>query len=61
MAPAHDAPAASLSGLDDPEFFRHWADLRLRIALGGKTVPSELKREYANASAEYRRRVSQFL
>ena len=61
MAPAHDAHAASLSGLDDPEFFRHWADLRLRIALGGKAVPSDLKREYANAAAEYRRRVSQFL
>jgi hypothetical protein len=31
--------------------------LRQRVALSGKTVPSDLKREYAAVSAEYRRRV----
>jgi hypothetical protein len=31
--------------------------LRQRIALGGKTVPGDLKREYAAVSAEYRRRI----
>lgn len=50
-------PASDIPALDDPEFFRHWSALRQRIALSGKTVPHDLKREYAAVSAEYRRRV----
>ena len=46
-----------LRELDDPDFFSQWAELRNRIAVGGKSVPGELKREYAAVSAEYRRRV----
>jgi hypothetical protein len=53
----HSADAVSLTELDDPEFFRHWSELRLRIALAGKSLPHQLKRDYAMASAEYRRRV----
>ena len=53
----HSTHTVSLTELDDPEFFRHWSALRLRIALGGKSLPHQLKREYAMASAEYRRRV----
>ena len=52
-----DADVAGLPELTDPEFSRHWAELRQRITLGGKSVPCDLKREYAGASAEYRRRV----
>jgi hypothetical protein len=48
----------NLTELGDPEFCRHWSELRQRIALSGKTVPQDLKREYAAVSAEYRRRVS---
>ena len=48
---------SDIRALDDPEFFRHWSALRQRVALSGKTVPSDLKREYAAVSAEYRRRV----
>jgi hypothetical protein len=51
--------AVSLTELDDPAFFRHWSELRLRIALGGKSRPHHLAREYAQASAEFRRRVNQ--
>ena len=51
------ACAVSMAELDDPEFFRHWSELRLRIALGGKSLPCELKSAYAMASAEFRRRV----
>ena len=54
-----DTEAGCLANLSDPEFFRHWAELRLRIALGGKSVPCELKRRYALASDEFRRRVRQ--
>lgn len=54
-----DTEVASLAQLDDPEFFGHWAALRLRIAHAGKSVPHEMKREYAMATAEYRRRVNQ--
>jgi hypothetical protein len=54
-----EVDADALPDLDDPEFFRHWADLRLRIALSGKAVPCELKRKYAVAAAEFRRRVHQ--
>jgi hypothetical protein len=36
-----------LTELDDPEFFRRWSELRGRIALCGKSVPCDLKREYA--------------
>jgi hypothetical protein len=46
-----------LRELGDPEFFSHWAELRRRIALGGKSVPCELKRRYEAVSGEYRRRV----
>lgn len=52
-----DTAAVSLAALGDPEFFRHWARLRQRIALDGKSVPGALQREYAAMSAEYRRRV----
>jgi hypothetical protein len=55
--PVPGADVFGLSELGDPEFFRHWAELRQRITLGGKSVPCDLKREYAGASAEYRRRV----
>jgi hypothetical protein len=54
-----DTDAVRLTELDDPEFFRHWSELRLRIALGGKSLPRQLKHEYARASAEFRRRVNQ--
>jgi hypothetical protein len=47
-----------LTKLDDPKFFRHWSELRRRIALSGKKVPDDLKREYDAVSAEYRRRVN---
>jgi hypothetical protein len=57
MPAEHSAETVSLTELDDPEFFRHWSALRLRIALGGKSLPHQLKREYAMASAEYSRRV----
>ena len=53
-----DTDATSLTELDDPEFFRHWATLRQRIAVDGKSVPCALKREYAAVSAEYRRRIA---
>lgn len=45
-----------LSELEDPEFFRHWSELRRRVALSGKSASCELKRAYDTASAEYRRR-----
>jgi hypothetical protein len=54
---ADDDAAISLAELGDPEFFRHWATLRQRIALDGKSAPRALRREYAAAAAEYRRRV----
>jgi hypothetical protein len=50
--------ASNIRALDDPEFFRYWSALRLRIALSGKTPPHDLKREYGTVSAEYRRRVN---
>ena len=43
--------------LDDPQLIRRWSALRVRIALSGKAVPGDLKREYAAVSAEYRRRM----
>jgi hypothetical protein len=46
-----------LRELGDPEFFRHWSDLRQRVALAGKSVSCDLKRMYADLSAEYRRRI----
>jgi hypothetical protein len=49
--------ASAIRALGDPEFFRHWSALRQRIALSGKSVPDDLKREYDTVSAEYRRRV----
>ncbi len=52
-----EAAAVSLATLGDPDFFRHWAELRQRIALDGKSAPCALQREYAAVSAEYRRRV----
>jgi hypothetical protein len=42
-----------LTQLGDPEFFRHWSELRQRVALGGNSVSRDLKREYDDASAEY--------
>jgi hypothetical protein len=48
---------SDLRQLDDPEFFTRWAALRRRIAASGKTVPRDLKDQYAAASDEYRRRV----
>jgi hypothetical protein len=48
---------SDIRALDDPEFFRYWSALRQRIALSGKTVPNDLKIEYAAVSAEYHRRV----
>jgi hypothetical protein len=53
-----DAHGTALTELGDPEFFSSWAELRQRIAFGGKSVPSQLKRNYATLSAEYRRRVN---
>lgn len=53
-----DEPHDDLRELDDPEFFRHWAALRQRIALGGNSVPCELKRRYKAVSIEYRRRIN---
>jgi hypothetical protein len=50
-------PAGVMRDLDDPQFISYWSALRLRIALSGKTVPVDLKREYAAVSAEYRRRI----
>jgi hypothetical protein len=50
-------PADRIRELDDPEFFSYWSELRHRIALGGKSVPPDMKREYAVVSAEYRRRI----
>jgi hypothetical protein len=50
-------PASDIRALNDPEFFRYWSTLRQRIALSGKTVPNDLKSEYAAVAAEYRRRV----
>ena len=59
MAPAHEVSTGSLPKLNDPDFFTHWAELRHRIALGGKSVPGELKRAYANAAAEFHRRANE--
>lgn len=56
--PDDDADATNLTELADPEFFRHWAMLRQRIALDGKSAPDALRREYAAVSAEYRRRIN---
>jgi hypothetical protein len=56
-ASTNSEPASDIRALDDFEFFRHWSALRQRIALSGTTAPDDLKREYAIASAEYRRRV----
>lgn len=50
--------SAWLAELGDPEFFTRWAEVRQRIALGGKSVPALLKSDYAALSAEYRRRVN---
>ena len=50
--------SAEFLALDDPAFFRYWSELRQRLALAGKSVSCELKREYAAVSAEYRRRVN---
>ncbi len=50
-------PAGDIRDLADPQLIRHWSALRQRIALSGKTVPGDLKREYAAVSAEYRRRI----
>jgi hypothetical protein len=58
MAQQADAEHADLRDLDDPEFFRHWSDLRRRVALEGKAISCGLKREYAAVSAEYRRRIN---
>ena len=55
---ADETDPVRLAELGDPEFFRHWATLRQRIALDGKSAPSGLQREYAAVSAEYRRRVT---
>jgi hypothetical protein len=52
------ADGVALTELGDPEFFTRWAELRQRVALGGKSVPGELKRDYAALSAEYRRRTN---
>ena len=49
--------ASDIRALGDPEFFRHWSDLRQRVALAGKSVSCDLKRMYADLSAEYRRRI----
>ena len=49
----------NLTKLGDPEFFRYWAELRQRIAVNGKKVSQDLKREYAAVSAEYRRLIGQ--
>lgn len=46
-----------LREMGDPEFFRHWADLRYRIAVDGKSASRDLKRRYEAASVEYRRRI----
>ena len=54
-----EADVEGLPDLTDPDFFRHWAELRLRIAMSGKSVPCDLKRKYAVAAAEFRRRVHQ--
>ncbi len=53
-----DAHGVALTKLGDPEFFSCWAKLRQLIALGGKSVPSELKRDYAVLSVEYQRRIN---
>lgn len=53
----HADSERDLTELDDPAFFRHWSKLRLLIAKSGKSVSCELKREYADVSAEYRRRI----
>ena len=58
MKQQREERADALQELDDPDFFRYWAELRHRIAIGGKSVPSELKRRYEAASAEYRRRLA---
>lgn len=58
--PAGPGQASGLRELDDPEFFTQWAALRHRIAASGKTVPRDLKDQYAAASDEYRRRVHRY-
>jgi hypothetical protein len=57
MQRQNDERHDDLQELGDPEFFRRWAELRRRIALGSKSAIPELKREYAEVSCEYRRRI----
>jgi hypothetical protein len=57
MTQPSDECQESLRELGDPEFFRRWAKLRHLIAVGGKSVPGDLRREYEAASGEYRRRI----
>lgn len=48
-----------LRELSDPEFFAHWATVRLRLFFVPKGKPEhrEVKRRYDALSAEYRRRI----
>jgi hypothetical protein len=52
-----DNDERDLTELGDEDFMKHWSALRQRLALGGKSVPCDLKRRYAAAKAEYRRRM----
>ncbi len=46
-----------LRELSDPALITRWSLLRMKVALYGRSVPADLKREYAAVSAEYRRRI----
>lgn len=53
-----DSDERDLTELGDEDFITHWSALRQRLAFAGKSVPCDLKRRYAAASAEYRRRMA---